>query len=195
MFANLLKIVDYLSREGKSRKMFPKVSKAEDSSASDCDSNYSDSSFDHDSRDGYYAIKSILVDQIYVEFFYPDRYDHQLRNEVLPHVLDQMVLVCETLDSKDKKQKIIPIILDCISDREDDDRRLIGVRLLDGVSEALGMEICRDHLLYELVSLQDDPVYEIRKEVVGKLVKISMLLGEQILNGVIIPVFKKLSSD
>ena len=89
-----------------------------------------------------------------------------------------MIVVCETLDHKDKQQKIVPIIVDCINDREDDDRRLIGVKLLDQVSEALGIDICRDHLLYELVLLQDDPVYEIRKEVVTRLVKISTMLGE-----------------
>lgn len=97
------------------------------------------------------------------------------------------------MDSRDKVQKIVPIIIDCINDRDDDDRRLIGVKLLEQVSEALGIEICRDHLLQELVSMQDDTVYEIRKEVVQRIVKISTMLGEQILNGVILPIFRKFS--
>ena len=68
MFANLGKVLDYLSREGKSRKMMPKATRKnsmDESSQSDCDSSFGDSSFDTDSRDGYYAIKSILIDQIY----------------------------------------------------------------------------------------------------------------------------------
>jgi hypothetical protein len=72
LFQNLGKVVEYLSREGRSRLKKVNINAEE---SSDCDSNYSDSSFDTETRDGYYAIKSILVDQIYSEFFSQDRYD------------------------------------------------------------------------------------------------------------------------
>ena len=71
----------------------------------------------------------------------------------------------------------------------------MGVQILDELSSSLGTDICRDHLLYEFISLQDDPVFQIRKEVVTRLVRISNMLGVQIFNGVIIPVFRKLSQD
>ena len=67
--------------------------------------------------------------------------------------------------------------------------------LIDELAETLGQDLCRDHLMYELVSLQDDPVFKIRREMVLRLVKISKMLGEKIFIGVIIPVFRKLSND
>ena len=47
--------------------------------------------------------------------------------------------------------------------------------------------------MYELVSLQDDPIFKIRREVVLRLIRISKMLGDHIFTGVIIPVFRKLS--
>jgi len=49
--------------------------------------------------------------------------------------------------------------------------------------------------MYDFISLQDDPVFKIRREVVVRLIRISKMLGDQIFTGVIIPVFKKLSQD
>jgi len=47
--------------------------------------------------------------------------------------------------------------------------------------------------MYEVVSLQDDPIFKVRREVVLRLFNISKVLGEHIFTGVIIPVFRKLS--
>ena len=47
--------------------------------------------------------------------------------------------------------------------------------------------------MYEFVSLQDDPAFKIRRELVTRLVRMSKVLGEQIFIGVLIPVFRKLS--
>jgi len=49
--------------------------------------------------------------------------------------------------------------------------------------------------MYDFISLQDDPIFKIRREVALRLMKVSRVLGEQIFNGVIIPVYKKLSQD
>ena len=75
-------------------------------------------------------------------------------------------------------EKVLPIIMDCIKDDEDEERRFTGVVLIDELADTLGHEICRDHLMYELVSLQDDPIFKVRREVVMRLVRISRVLGE-----------------
>ena len=61
------------------------------------------------------------------------------------------------------------------------------------MAETLGPDICRDHLMYEFISMQDDPNFEIRKEMVLRLVRVAKILGDQIFVGVIIPVLRKLS--
>jgi len=64
---------------------------------------------------------------------------------------------------------------------------------LEELAESLGPDLCRDNLMYEFISMQDDPVFKVRREMVTKLVRISKVLGDNIFTPVIIPLFKKLS--
>ena len=96
---------------------------------------------------------------------------------------------------RDKKQYVLPIVLECLKDQEDEERRLTGVILVDELAQSLGSEICREHIMYDFISLQEDPIFKIRREVALRLMRVSRVLGEQIFNGVIIPVYKKLSQD
>ena len=109
--------------------------------------------------------------------------------------MEQMVQITKVLTERDREAKIVPIILDCIRDSESEERRLQAVILIDELCEVLGQEICRDQLLYEVITLQDDPALKVRREVITRLVRLSKVLGDQMVVGVILPVFRKLSQD
>jgi hypothetical protein len=49
--------------------------------------------------------------------------------------------------------------------------------------------------MYEIVSLQDDPVYRVRKETVSRMINISKAVGPEIFLRILFPVFKKLTTD
>ena len=49
--------------------------------------------------------------------------------------------------------------------------------------------------MYEIVSLQDDSVYRVRKETVMRMIKISEVVGKDIFLRILFPVFKKLCND
>lgn len=49
--------------------------------------------------------------------------------------------------------------------------------------------------MYEIVSLQDDPLYRVRKETVSRMINISLVLGKDIFLRIIFPVYKKLAND
>jgi hypothetical protein len=49
--------------------------------------------------------------------------------------------------------------------------------------------------MHEIVSLQDDPIYRVRKETVLKMINISKVLGKDMFLHILFPVFKKLSND
>jgi len=85
--------------------------------------------------------------------------------------------------------------VESIQDQEDQERRLTAVILCDELCEIIGGDICRDYFLYELISFQDDTEFKIRREVVTRLVRLSRLLEEKMFAGVIIPFYRKLSSD
>ena len=49
--------------------------------------------------------------------------------------------------------------------------------------------------MYEIVSMQDDPIYRVRKETISRMINISKVLGKEIFIGILFPVFKKLAND
>lgn len=59
----------------------------------------------------------------------------------------------------------------------------------------MGKDNCQNFLMYEIVSLQDDPIYRVRKETISRMINISKVLGKEIFIGILFPVFKKLAND
>ena len=113
----------------------------------------------------------------------------------MPKVVEQMIQITQLLTQTEKETKIIPILMDSIQDSDDEERRFTSVVLIDELCEQLGQQLCQNYLMYELISLQDDPVFKIRREVVLRIIRVSKVLGEHIFTGVMIPVFRKLSQD
>jgi hypothetical protein len=64
--------------------------------------------------------------------------DEQLKQELLPKVLTQMVQITGILTPQDRLELILPIILDSIRDQEDEERRLTSILLIDELAETLG---------------------------------------------------------
>ena len=48
---------------------------------------------------------------------------------------------------------MLPIILDSIRDDSDEERRILGLEMVDKLAELLGQEVCQNYLMYEMVSL------------------------------------------
>lgn len=63
------------------------------------------------------------------------------------------------------------------------------------MADLIGKDICQNYLMYEIVSLQDDPIYRVRKKTVLKMINISRVLGKDMFLGVLFPVYKKLAHD
>jgi serine/threonine-protein phosphatase 4 regulatory subunit 1 len=146
-------------------------------------------------KSAYEGLTEILIKQVYEPFFQQERHDEAFKQTVLEHVLQHLNMMMEVMNIADKKKYILPIILEAMKDEEDEERRLMSVILTDELAQSLGLEICRDYLMYDFISLQDDPVFKVRKEVAVRLMKLSRVLGEKIFNGVMIPVYRKLSQD
>ena len=68
-------------------------------------------------------------------------------------VLEQLVQATKQLSSEDRTDKVLPIILDSIRDDSDEERRILGLEMVDKLAELLGQEVCQNYLMYEMVSL------------------------------------------
>ena len=102
-------------------------------------------------------------------------------------------MITKVLMHHDRADKILPLVLELLKDEEE--KRIIGLELLDALAADFGFEICQNYLIYEIVSLQDDPRYKVRKETVRRIVNISKVVQSEVFQGVLLPVFKKLCSD
>ena len=99
------------------------------------------------------------------------------------------------MTSEDRTDRILPIILESIRDDSDEERRILGLEMIDLLAESLGKDTCTNYLMYEIVSLQDDSVYRVRKETVHRMINISKAVGKDIFLRILFPVFKKLCND
>ena len=102
-------------------------------------------------------------------------------------------MITKVFMQEDRADKVLPIILDLLKD--DEEKRIVGLELLDVLAIDFGQEICQNYLIYEIVSLQDDPRYKVRKETVKRMSNISKIVQPEIFQGIILPVFKKLCTD
>ena len=204
LFNNLDKLIAYLSKNCAVKEL----EKSETASAPynyDATSSESDGEISSDMGDledlhrpklsGYYGLSTLLLDEVYLQFFEPERIEDTLKQEIQNQVIAQLVQISKVLTASDIEEKILPLVLECIRDEESDDRRLTGVILFDELATILGPELCREQIMHEFIGMQDDPIFKIRREMVVRLVEISRILGPEILVGVIIPVYKKLSQD
>ena len=141
---------------------------------------------------GYSGIKDHLT-PLYNEFFLSGLVDDDTRIELQSLAVEQMAMITKVFMYEDRADKILPILLELLKD--DEDKRIAGLELLDVLAADFGAEICQNYLIYEIVSLQDDPRYKVRKETVRRIVNISKVVQPEIFQGVLLPVFKKLCTD
>ena len=62
-------------------------------------------------------------------------------------------MITKVLISDDRIEHILPIVLELLKDDTDEEKRIIGLELLDVLSADFGSEICHHYLIYEIVSL------------------------------------------
>ena len=143
---------------------------------------------------GYTGIRDNLT-PLYSDFFLSDLIDDNTRSELQDMAIEQLAMITKVLINEDRIEKVLPIVLELLKDDTDEEKRIIGLELLDVLANDFGIEICQNYLIYEIVSLQDDPVYKVRKETVRRITNISKVVSPEVFIGVLLPVFKKLCTD
>ena len=62
-----------------------------------------------------------------------------------------MAMITKVFMNEDRADKILPIVLELLKD--DEDKRIAGLELLDVLAPDFGSEICQNYLIYEIASL------------------------------------------
>ena len=89
-----------------------------------------------------------------------------------------MAMITKSFMNADRADKILPIVLELLKD--DEEKRVAGLELLDVLAIDFGQEICQNYLIYEIASLQDDPRYKVRRETVRRIINISKVVQPEV---------------
>ena len=130
---------------------------------------------------------------LYNEFFLSGMVDDETRSELQSLAVEQLAMITKVFMHEDRADKILPILLELLKD--DEEKRIAGLELLDVLAVDFGPDICQNYLIYEIASLQDDPRYKVRRETVRRIINISKVVKAEVFQGVLLPVFKKLCTD
>lgn len=89
----------------------------------------------------------------FYDFFQSEKIDESLKQEILNDVIDLLVKVSKIMTNEDRAEKVLPIILETIRDDSDEEKRILGLQLVDKLAEQIGRDNCQNFLMYEIVSL------------------------------------------
>ena len=54
---------------------------------------------------------------------------------------------------QDRFELVLPVVLDLLKDDSDEEKRVLGLVLINSLAHDFGADICRNYLIYEIVSL------------------------------------------
>lgn len=91
--------------------------------------------------------------QIYYDFFRSEEVEESTREELKEQAVEQLAKVSKVLTEEDRNDKILSLLLEMLKDDSDEEKRILGLEILDCLAGDFGQEVCENYLIYEIVSL------------------------------------------
>ena len=70
----------------------------------------------------------------FYDFFQSEKVDEALKQDMQIEVIELLVKVSKIMTNEDRAEKVLPIILECIRDDSDEEKRILGLELVDKLS-------------------------------------------------------------
>lgn len=90
---------------------------------------------------GYNGVRDYIM-HLFYDFFQADRVDETLKQEIQSQVIEYFVQATTLLTIEDRTDKVLPIILESIKDDSDEERRILGLEMVDKLAELMGKDVC-----------------------------------------------------
>ena len=90
---------------------------------------------------GYTGIRDNLT-PLYNDFFLSELIDDSTRGQLQEMAIEQLAMITKVLINEDRIEKVLPIVLELLKDDTDEEKRIIGLELLDVLAADFGSEIC-----------------------------------------------------
>lgn len=106
-----------------------------------------------------------------------------------------LVSVAQIIQPPDLGQHVLTIILQLAHEDENEEMRMTASELLNLLAEHLGLDLCKQFVIPEVVSLAEDPVFRVRKSTALNFENVCKVGGEFELFERLMPAFVRLSKD
>ena len=106
-----------------------------------------------------------------------------------------LVAVAQIIKPPDLGQHVLTIILQLAHEDEIEEMRMTASELLNLLAEHLGLDLCQQFVIPEVVSLAEDPVFRVRKSTALNFENVCKVGGEYELFERLMPAFVRLSKD
>lgn len=73
--------------------------------------------------------------QLLYEFFQTDKIDDTLKSDLKGSVVEQLVKATALMTHEDRADKVLPILLENIRDDGDEEKRILGLELMDRMAD------------------------------------------------------------
>lgn len=90
---------------------------------------------------GYNGIRDHIT-PFFQEFFLTEKIDDQVKQDIQSVVIELLIKTTKIMTSEDRTEKVLPIILESIRDDSDEEKRILGLELMDRLAEDLGKDVC-----------------------------------------------------
>jgi len=85
--------------------------------------------------------------------------------------------IAPLLNEDDRTQHLLPSVLSMAHDDENEENRIIAVKLLSQIASLIGKDLCEQFLALQLLSMGEDPKVSVRREVIANLPLIGKIVS------------------
>jgi len=107
----------------------------------------------------------------------------------------QFAKLAEVLNTDDRGQYLLTTVLGLAHDDDNEENRMIAVRLLSQMAPLFGKDLCEQFVGLEFLSMGEDPQLRVRKEAVANLPSIGKVVSPQFFRQKLLPFYLKLCKD
>jgi len=137
---------------------------------------------------GYKEIVSVLVPLVSKLI---DSNSYEIKEECG----QQFAKLAEVLNADDRGQYLLTTVLGLAHDDDNEENRMIAVRLLSQMAPLFGKDLCEQFVGLEFLSMGEDPQLRVRKEAVANLPSIGRIVSPHFFRQKLLPFYLKLCKD
>jgi len=107
----------------------------------------------------------------------------------------ELAKIAPLLNEDDRGKHLLTVVLGMAHDDDNEENRMIAVRLLSEMAHLFGKDLCEQFVGLEFLSMGEDPQLRVRKEAVSNLPSIGKIVSAYFFRQRLLPFYLKLCKD